>query len=307
MFDFDSARTVFYGEGIDNGSLIPDFDQEQESASDRLARQLTGVAVNKIASEPVRRRARFLVAPKVASRVSINDRHRNDGEALGSANEAWMRFATVQLETAHLLKLVSGHGRVTKTTISPIPVIGLVGELAEPMVELDLRSVEAEAAPEPRTIEESEPVVRSFEVKPELISAWLEGLNAVRAEGGHAALLPLSSHTEEKYAAELTRQLRKIISNFAKRKAYEGGAYRITFAGKFLPSIESLLEDHLMLPPRNAVQFLDIFKGELYRQSSGQAVFSGRWGELTVDDASELVLNLQKRRSRRLAAVLKGK
>lgn len=299
MFDLDNAQTAFDLKGFDDDSLLPTFDQEQETASDRFVWQLTGVAVNKIANPTVRRRARFLVAPKVASRVGTNDRN-------NSAHEAWMRFATVKLDTPRLVKLLSGRGRVAHTTIDPISVISLGTEIAEPVVELELRSPE-EAVLDQKVVQEGKHENRSFEAKRELISAWIEGLNAVRAEGGHEALLPLSSETEERYAAELIRQLRKVISNFAKRKAYEGGAYRITFAGKFLPSLEGLIEDHLMLPPRNAVQFLDIFKDELYRQSSDQSVFSGRWGELTVDDAGELVLNLLKRRSRKLSTVLKGK
>lgn len=298
MFDIDNAQTAFNLKGFSDNSRVPTFDQEQESASGRFVRQLTGVAVNKIASPTVRSRARFLVEPKVASRFSSNDRN-------NSAHEAWMRFATVKLDTSRLVKLLSG--RVRHNTIDPISVISWVTELGVPDTELVLRSPEEETAPDQKVDRERETEGLSFEAKPELISAWLEGLNAVRAEGGYEALLPLSSETETQYAAELTRQLRKIISNFAKRKAYEGGAYRITFAGKFLPSIESLIEDHLMLPPRNAVQFLDIFKEELYRQSSDQSVFSGRWGELTVDDAGELVLKLLKRRSRKLSTVLKGK
>lgn len=300
IFDTDNAQTAFDLKGFDDDSLVPTFDQEQVTASDRLVSQFTGVAVNKIANPTVRRRARFLLAPKVASRVGANDRN-------NSAHEAWMRFATVKLDTPpRLLKLLSGRGGVAHTTIDSISVISLGTEVLEPVAELESRSSE-EAVLDQKVVQVSAPEGRSFDATRELISAWLEGLNAVRAEGGHEALLPLSSETETRYAAELTRQLRKVISNFAKRKAYEGGAYRITFAGKFLPSVESLIEDHLMLPPRNAVQFLDIFKDELYRQSSDQSVFSGRWGELTVDDAGELVLNLLKRRSRKLSTVLKGK
>lgn len=298
MFDIDNAQTAFDLKGFSDDPLVPTFDQEQESASDRFVRQLTGIAVNKIASPTVRRRARFLVEPKVASRVSTNDRN-------NSAHAAWMRYATVKLDTAHILKFLSR--RVAHTSIDSISVINWVTELAVPVTELVLRSPKEETAPDEKVVRERETESLSFEAKPELISAWLDGINAVRAEGEHEALLPLSSETETQYAAELTRQLRKIISNFAKRKAYEGGAYRITFAGKFLPSIEILIEDHLMLPPRYAVRFLDIFKEELYRQSSNHSVFSGRWGELTVDDAGELVLKLLKRRSRTLSTVLKGR
>ena len=118
MFDYNNVHSAFDPQGVEDDSLVPTFDQEKDSASERFIWQLTGVAVNKIANPSVRRRARYLVAPKVASRVSTDDRSRN-------AHEAWMRFAAVQLDTSHLVKLGTGNVRGVHATNSPFSVINL--------------------------------------------------------------------------------------------------------------------------------------------------------------------------------------
>ncbi|UWR10628.1 hypothetical protein [Sulfitobacter mediterraneus] len=305
MIEFDSARLGGGREPFDIDAFGQHNNTEEESPSDRFAWQLTGVAVSKIADPAIRRRVIHLVAPKVASGITVTER--SGDETLRSAHEAWMRFATLDLEPKQMVQVLTNRRRVEKSVIDPVTVLKLRTGLPEELEDLDFHGTnqgQAQKLSQPGEIGVEN---NSFVASSELISAWLDGLNAVRAEGGHDALLPVCAETKDNYAAELARQLRKVISNFAKRKAYEGGAYRITFAGKFLPSIEGLIEDHLMLPARNAVVFLDIFKNELYLQSAKRAAFSGRWGELRVDDAGELVLKLQKRRSRKLSAVLRGR
>jgi hypothetical protein len=148
--------------------------------------------------------------------------------------------------------------------------------------------------------------VSEFVPSTELVEAWLEGVNENHQAAGEPLIPVAAAARDQRYSKELSRQIRKVIANFAKRKAYEGGRYLITVAKKMHPFLEGLIQDHLMLPPRNAVKFLDIFKAELYRQSANGPVFYGRWGELVVDERGELVFVLNKRRSRKLSTIIKG-
>lgn len=289
--------------GLDS-HVLP-FDQEAKDASASFVLGIVNIAVRKIEDPAARQRVRYLMKPKVASKVIANER--SGDELTRSVQSDWMHFAAQNYALLHVTREILGHRAVRKIAINRTPVQNTSTQLSELLI--DTAVVHPKSKETAKTQLDGNDVVENvaFKASSELIAAWLDGLNAVRKEGGHEALPSVSSETQEYYAAELTRQLRKIISNFAIRKSYDGGAYNITFGGKFLPSIEGLIEDHLMLPPRNAVVFLDIFKEELYNQSSLTPVFSGRWGELKVDDAGELVLKLIKRRSRKLSSVLRGK
>jgi hypothetical protein len=145
-----------------------------------------------------------------------------------------------------------------------------------------------------------------FEPSNDLVAFWVAGMNEHIQEVGGDEIKVEQAQNSSEFKKELALQLHKIVNNFAKRKAYESGRYRITFGGKLYPSVEGLISDHLMLPPRSAVPFLNEFKRLLYAQSSPDPVFKGRWGSLIVDDANELVLDLVKRKSRRLQGLLKG-
>ncbi|MDJ0995623.1 MAG: hypothetical protein QNI90_18735 [Dinoroseobacter sp.] len=305
MFDVDNGLLPvdFDGDGI-----LDSFGSTQDAPSERFARKITDVAVNKVPDPASRERIKYFVAPKMVATVHFAGQEQTHTTKPSLDANAWLRFATAHSKP-HRVRVVGDHRGGGKTAFVPLalPLVGRNFTQLSPQV-LEQEPVEvnvhSEAADSPFVVEDAR-MERAFIPSKNLIEAWLDGLNAVRAEGGHAALPPVSKNTEAQYSEELVRQLRKVISNFAKRKAYDGGRYRITFGGRFLPSIEGLIEDHLMLPPRNAVQFLDAFKVELYAQSSDGPVFRGRWGELIVDEASELVLVLQKRRARRLSAFLK--
>lgn len=152
---------------------------------------------------------------------------------------------------------------------------------------------------------ESAPIEK-FRPTPELLSAWIAGLNAATSEVNQAPISEQEALDDSRYFEELASVINKVINNFGKLKAYDGGRYRLTFAGKFLPSVETLFVEHLMLPPRFDVRFLDELLSQIYLQSQRTSVFKGRWGELIVDNDNELVLDLNKRRSRSIAQVLKG-
>lgn len=139
-----------------------------------------------------------------------------------------------------------------------------------------------------------------------LIRHWIAGMNENIREAGGSEIQETEVLNHPDFYMELSRQIHKLINNFAKRKAYEPGRYRITFGGNLYPSLEGLIADHLMLPPRSAVPFLNELKRQLYEQSANEPVFRGRWGELIVDDANELVLSLVKRKRRKLLGVLRG-
>ena len=145
-----------------------------------------------------------------------------------------------------------------------------------------------------------------FEPSNELVALWVAGMNEHIQEVGGDEIKVQQAQSSVELKRELARQLHKIINNFAKRKAYESGRYRITLGGNLYPSVEGLISDHLMLSPRRAVPFLNEFKRLLYAQSSQEPVFKGRWGMLIIDDANELVLDLMKRKNRRIQGLLKG-
>lgn len=145
-----------------------------------------------------------------------------------------------------------------------------------------------------------------FQPSSDLIRLWVAGINENVQEIGGEEIHEADALMSAEFKLELSRQIHKVINNFAKRKAYESGRYRITFGGNLNSWLEGLIADHLMLSPRSAVPFLNEFKRQLYEQSVDYAVFKGRWGELVIDDANELVLDLVKRKSRRLLGVLRG-
>lgn len=302
MFDFDSVQQAVDFDGIESEPRLSAFDYGEKNASDSFASSMTDVAISKIADYVVRQRIRMLLKPSVASRLAGLELV----ATASGAQSAWLHFVTKSFSDGHQIKLAGGR-HLSAAAITVVGPLDFDQTLYEPLRIGEIESLTQETSPDEIPSEDVNDGNVAFVASIELLKSWVDGLNAIRAEGKHEALKPVTSDTQKSYADELTRQLRKVISNFAKRKSYEHKAYRITFGGEFLPSFEGLIEDHLMIPPRNAVAFLDIFKGELYRQSTEHAVFSGRWGELIIDHEGELLLKLQKRRARNLSSVLKGR
>ena len=146
----------------------------------------------------------------------------------------------------------------------------------------------------------------TFVPSPELVSFWLDGVNSVRSEGGKAPIYVSSLGDFEFYSAELVRSLDTVLSNFAKIKAYDGGRYHMTFGGKILSTIETLIVDELLIPPSFTSNFVKELHKLLVSQSELRPRFSGRWGKLILDDRRELIFDLIRRSRRTLAQVLKG-
>lgn len=145
-----------------------------------------------------------------------------------------------------------------------------------------------------------------FNPPPELILAWVQAMNDNLREAGEKLMDEQAAVDNRELANHVAREVRKIIANFGKRKSYEGGRYRITFGGQFLPSIQNLFVDHLSVPPLRAPSVLEPLKKALYAQSTGTPCIQGRWGDLIVDEANELTLRLERRKRRSLASVLRG-
>jgi hypothetical protein len=148
--------------------------------------------------------------------------------------------------------------------------------------------------------------IQKFQSSPKLVTAWLEGLNASITEVGGEAIDVSFALVGGAYFEELNRAIDKVLSNFGKFKSYDNTKYHLTFGKRLMPSIESLFAEHLFLPPRQAVDFLDELTALLYSQSSENAVFRGKWGKLIVDQKGELLFELKKRRKRTIAQVLKA-
>lgn len=138
-----------------------------------------------------------------------------------------------------------------------------------------------------------------------LVSFWLEGLNSVRREAKKAQISITNTDDFAHYSAELVRVLDSVLSNFAKLKAYDGGRYHLTFGGKILSTVETLIVDELLIPPSYSSAFIRELHGLLLVQTTEQPRFRGRWGELIVDEKKELIFALLKRKRRTLAQVLR--
>ena len=147
---------------------------------------------------------------------------------------------------------------------------------------------------------------RAFSPSRKLISIWIEGMNQNYQEANRSQLDLERSLDDPNLTAEVSRQVRKVINNFARRKAYDGGSYRITFGRKLIPTLQNLFLDHLMLPPLVAKDFLTELTKLVYEQSTENACFKGRWGQLVIDDLGELVITLEKRKRRSLDQMIRG-
>lgn len=145
-----------------------------------------------------------------------------------------------------------------------------------------------------------------FVPSPDLISFWLDGVNSIRRESGNFELSVLTDSDFQHYSSELTRSLETVIDNFAKLKAYEGGRYHMTFGGKILSTIETLIVDELLVPPSFSSDFVRELNKLMVSQSRMNPRFYGRWGKLIVDDKGDLVFDLVRRTRRTLAQVLRG-
>ncbi len=315
MFDASGFHASPYDDGIDQVEPFAiNGVHDSESPSDRYAWKITDAAVRNIASHATRQRVKHLLLSKVADQVSVGAASPHVVELSESAN-AWVRYATVNVRSDRETRMIIGRRGSPKTHFAHVKAaLNQLGDVpsipADDVSAFVLGNVQV---PEKVVLSVSPDVdtdsalpTSGFVPSSDLVAAWVDGLNAVRREAGQAEISASEAESNAQFSTELAKQLRKVISNFAKRKSYEGGRYRITFAHKLLPSVEGLIEDHLMMPPRNAVAFLDLFREELYAQSADGAVFMGRWGQLVIDSAEELVLILNKRRSRKLMKVLKG-
>ena len=147
---------------------------------------------------------------------------------------------------------------------------------------------------------------QTFVASPELVSYWLDGVNSVRSEARKAPIYVTNLADFEYYASELVRSLDTVIANFAKLKAYDGGRYHMTFGGKILSTIETLIVDELLIPPSFTSSFVRELHGLLVSQTEMRPRFSGRWGTLILDDRRELIFDLVRRTRRTIAQVLKG-
>ena len=224
---------------------------------------------------------RFVSNPATTRLSSVHGINRVVGEALAPNVSPW--------GTGHVHEISESHPRIEPRTPEP--------------ADFDVPAVANEADSETTKVERA---TQAFVPSDNLVLTWIEGINSNLSEAGETPIVKNAALEEARYRLELTKQLNKIFNNFAKRKAYEGGPYRITFGRKLYPSVENLIIEHLMMPPRHAVPFLDEFLKCLFAQSRSGAVFSGKWGSLVVDDANELVLDLNKRKRRRLTKVLSG-
>ena len=163
-----------------------------------------------------------------------------------------------------------------------------------------------EALPEELLVENIHDSEDEFHASKRLLSAWIEGLNASRVEAGEKTISTDTALNNPQYFFELERNIDKIITNFGRLKAYDGGNYHLTFGGKLLTSVENIFVEHLLLPPRFAVKFLDELLEQLLIQSKKGPVFRGEWGELVLDERNELILKLVRRKPTTLAQLLKG-
>ncbi|EBA13087.1 hypothetical protein [Roseobacter sp. CCS2] len=274
-------------------------DQSQHnSPSEHYAREVAKLAVQKVPHPASRHRVQQLLLPTLRARGV--HRLMDATPEIESVEKAWAQYVSV----------MAGEARVVVSS-PPKRIFKVRDVFHETLVDGE------ESSRHPANVTVTSPIndepddgvegaVGTFLVSSDLLEAWIDGLNAVRLEAGLGTVELSEAQRDIRYVNELTRQLRKVVSNFAIRKSYDGGRYRITFGRQFLPSISSLIVDHLMLPPEQAVVFLRAFRELLYTQSTDGSAFKGRWGNLAIDDANELVLILHKRRSRKLSTVLKA-
>ncbi|MCW2306750.1 CesT family type III secretion system chaperone [Rhodobium gokarnense] len=297
-------------ESVDRDSSFGDAAPVNKSPSDAFEQKVTDVAVRKVPHPKSRNLLKEIFRKQADQRRVLKHSRVDFGAvkdgALKDAELKWKEFFVAFYGGFH--RGVDGNdSSYTARGQAPYLPPSLV-PTSDPEPKIDTYSSTPEESVEPADEKSTEPESKgTFKASKELVVAWLEGLNENLREAGEPMISISQAWQMEQYAIELERQIRKIINNFAKRKAYEGGHYRITFDGRLLSFIESLFADHLMLPPRNAVAFLDILREDLFEQSRDGPVFHGRWGSLSIDDDSnDLVLFLEKRKSRALSKVLRG-
>jgi hypothetical protein len=312
----NTATLEAFGHFINSGKYGQENDfpivKGRNSFSVGYARKVTEDTVRKIADHQTRSLVRQFLEPKIVTDYSAGSQRASTETETTKSD--WLRFAKASiveyrptrigrgLRSFHDvgLDLPSFEIDMFKTDELSAGNSANVGAIGFEMLESFGQNVDANASSE-QFLETS-----GFVPSKELIEAWGKGINSNLREA-NLAVIPVRSLTSDpEYAKSLSREIRKVISSFAKRKAYEGGNYRITFGKRLLPTVQNLLVDHLMLPPLDAVDFLNIFMDLIYQQSVDTPVFSGRWGELVIDDAGELLLVLVKRKRRSLATILKG-
>lgn len=269
---------------------LPDDLQGTKSLSKNLSNELVNVAVQRVPVERTRLRIKRMMRPTVTrkSRTVISNSESGTKSEITNLKvfqqESELAFRKI-LDTIDLATLVPSEYVILPTPNSVLQSIVGYQFFDTPPVQVDKQS-------------------KKFIPSVGLVKVWLEGRNAYLSEAGEQLIATQSASNNKSASAELARNIRKIINNFGKRKAYDNKRYRITFGGNFLPSVETLFADHLMLPPRVAPVFLDILLDLLYEQSKNESVFYGRWGNLIIDESGELTLALQRRRQQKLSKVL---
>lgn len=293
MYMFPELKSTGGVQGTDPDSQSPSELSSGTSPSDSFVAEVTEVTVQKIPFPQSRSILRQLLRSDFSRKAQLS----KDASHITFNNVElhWKRFTVANAK----VRGRSGAYRIKMETPTIDPqALALLPRATKPVSFKDASQDLSSAV--------SQDYKRAFIPSPELVGAWVEGINENLREADEPLISVEDAQNDLAYATELARQLRKVIANFAKRKSYSVERYRITLGGKLYPSVEGLIEDHLMLPPRNAVVFLDMFNKLLYDQTKEGPIFYGRWGSLIIDDASELVLVLAKRRSRKLAKVLKG-
>lgn len=304
MFDFDGFQSShpvedsMFGNKISN-NVAPTGKARAATPSEKYAVEITEIAVKNVSDPVSRHLMKLAILPTVEVNVAIG--HSSVRKSQQTVKSDWARFVTslhtTVLPMVHLAPIT---GVVNTMHLDTVP-----RKISEPQI-LNFYDATPEIAEEVEKDVQRESVQGEFVVTRELMSSWVDCLNAIRAEAKEPPVSLDAALQDKQYSNGLLRQLNKVISNFGIRKSYEGGRYMVTLGQKLYPTLAGLIVDHLMLPPEEGAVFLATLKKQLYEQSAKGPVFHGEWGKLIIDDANELVFVLEKRRKQKLSKLLKA-
>lgn len=310
--DFTLGQRAVLDDRAEGEAYAGSYDRSESSPSVTYAKDVAELVASKVPYRGTKEFVRVMILRHSAQNWPMRDLESRFGRIVGendtSVEARWALFVESELSGSHGYSAWLHQAKVPDAEIMHLEL-----QVQDPEPILDPAPITDQSDKHETSGSDAEAVHSgaaqsgaAFKASEALVQHWIRGVNSNLEEANQPTVDLLSAAKNQTYAAELEKQIRTIINNFAKRKAYEGGRYRISFGGRLYPSIETLLVDHLMLPPRNAVDFLDELRALLFDQSKERPVFYGRWGKLIVDDANELVLDLVKRKSRKLSKVLKA-
>ena len=142
------------------------------------------------------------------------------------------------------------------------------------------------------------PLNADFVPSPQLINFWTRGLNSYIDEASDSQADDedrfILDRDVERLRLTFSEKFRDIIVKFARMKSYQQTTFRLSVSGRFSVTFMSHVADRFLIRQDEHSEFFHMLFDELRQWLQKGRTFSGRWGNLRVDEAGDFIFDLSR-------------